>query len=88
MAADLILTAGPFFGHVEGELEALSKQMHKRGCHWQRAHQHKAWIILEGWRHRPAEQGDLPEARFLDALVNKDITGDSLVTQAPVIEGP
>lgn len=82
MSADLILTAGPFFGHIDNtELRNLSAAMHKCGCHFQRAHQHKAWIIMEGWLRRPAEQGDLPSPAYLDALCNKEITHGAMITQ-------
>ena len=70
MPSDLILTAGPFFGQIgPDELRKLAVEMDKRGCSWKRAHQHKSWIVMEGWKVRPDEQGELPTGEFLDALI-------------------
>jgi len=74
MAADLILTAGPFLGiQPEPEIGKLAKQARIRGFPFWRAHLHKRMIVVEAWKVAPLWTPPLPADDYLDALVAKEI---------------
>ncbi len=74
MAADLIATAGPFFGNAFlGELKRMAAEMRQRGYPYMRAHQHGRMLVIEAWRQVPDDQGPLPSAELIEALIAGEI---------------
>lgn len=72
MTADVIARCGPFFAtNAEPEVARLQQELAARGFPLIRAHRHKCWIIVEGWKVQPESMQDepMPSREFVAALV-------------------